>query len=714
MDEQGGDAGTGLSRTSSRYEIATNRSDEPQPKNISHVDNGFTQSAGSTSATAAYRAEGVVDIGSRAFTSDIATLTVPGPFELPVIQVSLATTVPDHVDPDDTSITESQKLEHTPLKVPDAPSTKWKGLKQFARVLEPVSNLFGPIKETVDLFTECVDKCEMTGVAKVEYEELRVRLEGIFDDLNGFFVKENSLTMTSSMENLCSPIMKHYMQFTHGPVEAEGPALDHRQLAHLATWVFEDAIGAMTISPDGRHLALGIGKNVLVIDSSSGHRVLGPLHGHSEDISAIMFSPDCTRVVAGSLDYKSKTVTIIGWDTRTGDIVVGPLPLDGPTSSISCLTFWPDYTCIASGSHERTVCIWDATTGKMLHSLETDTLVRAVAFSPDGSLIAAGLGEALQVWNTQTGVTTLDSPITGRVDVIAFSHDSSRIIHANGSRDTISVWNAQDGQLIHELDVGIRIRAGTVIGYSPDNRHIALCNYRSVYLWDVRIGKMVLGPLEGHTNSGFITSIVFSPDGSRIISACSGGTVCTWDAQQRSFAPKSISDRTIIVWDAYTGSKLLDPLVGHSDEVESVHFAPDSTRLVSGSSDTTICIWDVQTQEMLFDLPNGHKHLITSVAYSPDGTRILSCSEDGSVRIHDAQSANDRALLRSTPDFGDWVMSKDGWIVDDQSGLLVWIPADLRRALMWPRTQVAVAAWGYVGVKFDKSRMGESWAQSYT
>ncbi|KEP45179.1 hypothetical protein V565_307020, partial [Rhizoctonia solani 123E] len=201
IDEQGGDAGTGLPGTSPQYEIATDGSDEPQP-DITKVDNGFDQSAGSNRATAADRAAGTA-IGSRVFNSDTATSTVPGPSELPTSEVGLTTTVPDQVDPDNTGITESQKPEHTPLIVPDAPSAKWKGLKQFARVLEPVSNLFGPIKETMDLFTECVDKCEAT---KVEYEELRVRLEGIFEDLKGYFGKENSLTMTSSMENLCRSI----------------------------------------------------------------------------------------------------------------------------------------------------------------------------------------------------------------------------------------------------------------------------------------------------------------------------------------------------------------------------------------------------------------------------------------------------------------------------------------------------------------------------
>ncbi|CAE6455777.1 unnamed protein product [Rhizoctonia solani] len=201
----------------------------------------------------------------------------------------------------------------------------------------------------------------------------------------------------------------------------------------------------------------------------------------------------------------------------------------------------------------------------------------------------------------------------------------------------------------------------------------------------------MFGFLNGHTDD--VNSVSYSPNGALIASGSDDGT--------------------IIVWDAYTGAQVLGPLVGHSLWVRSVNFSPDSTRLVSGSSDKTIRIWDVRTREMVFNLPHGHKDSIKSVAYSPDGARILSLCDDGSIRIHDARSAEERALSCSTNEYADWTMRKDGWVVDDQSRLLVWVPGDLRRALMWSRTQVMIASYGYVRLKFDKSRMEESWAQSY-
>ncbi|EUC54376.1 vegetative incompatibility protein HET-E-1, putative, partial [Rhizoctonia solani AG-3 Rhs1AP] len=101
-----------------------------------------------------------------------------------------------------------------------------------------------------------------------------------------------------------APIAKHYSQLTHGPVKAEGTALDQRQLAHLATWAFDNEIDDMAVSPDGQYIALGMHQDVLVLGSSSGQVVLGPLHGPSGHyVGSIIFSPDQTYILASFIHY---------------------------------------------------------------------------------------------------------------------------------------------------------------------------------------------------------------------------------------------------------------------------------------------------------------------------------------------------------------------------------------------------------------------------
>ncbi|KEP47295.1 putative vegetative incompatibility protein HET-E-1, partial [Rhizoctonia solani 123E] len=443
------------------------------------------------------------------------------------------------------------------------------------------------------------------------------------------------------------PIAKHYMPFTHGPVEAEGTALDQRQLSYLATWRFPGPISSISMSQDGRYIALKVLDDVLVIDSSSGQiRVLlHPISDYSANISTIMFSPDQTRVFAGSFGFDSETATIIGWDTRTGDIVVGPLQLVGH-GSILGFTFSPDCTCIATCTNNMLVRLWDAESGKMLRCLETLNSVKVVAFSPDGALIAAGLSLALRVWNSRTGNTTLGPLSTPAIDMIAFSPDSSRIIHAERLYATeVHVRDAQSGQLIHELNVRKKDYIHS-IGYSPDGRHIVSGHFRTINVWDAQNGKSKLRPLEGHT--GLISAFAFSPDGSRIISACSDGLICTWDARQRKSEFSSIStaasgillvnfsqdgqhfvssseDDTLHIWDSHTGVMTVGPIKTHTDKILGVNFLNDC--VVSGSIDGTVAECDAMSGEVVRSLTITAEQRVRCIAFSLDGNLIATGSE---------------------------------------------------------------------------------------
>jgi len=154
------------------------------------------------------------------------------------------------------------------------------------------------------------------------------------------------------------------------------------------------------------------------------------------------------------------------------------------------VTFSADGKTIASGSYDRTICLWDAETGLQLGSPlpgHTDW-VSSVAFSPDGRRIASGSHDnTICLWDAETQLQ-LGSPLTGytkEVSLVVFSPDGKRI--ASGSHDN------------------------------------------TICLWDAKTGLQLGSPLTGHTEA--VTSVAFSPDGKRIASGSWDNTICLWDAE---------------------------------------------------------------------------------------------------------------------------------------------------------------------------------------
>jgi len=171
--------------------------------------------------------------------------------------------------------------------------------------------------------------------------------------------------------------------------------------------------------------------------------------------------------------------------------------------------------------------------------------------------------------------------------------------------------------------------------------------------------------LRGH--EGPVKSVVFSPDGKRIISGGDDNTIRVWDVStgvnlmtlrghnnrvwsvaispDGKWIASASFDRTIKLWDAETGAEL-HTLRGHGDSVISVSFSPDGERIASSAADGTIRIWNVNSGNELLSI-NEPGAYVFSVDFSPDGTKLVSCStsrdEEKSVKLWDSQQGE---LLR--------------------------------------------------------------------
>jgi WD40 repeat protein len=175
---------------------------------------------------------------------------------------------------------------------------------------------------------------------------------------------------------------------------------------------------------------------------------LQTLEGHSDDVYSVAFSHDSSRLASGSGD---RTVKI--WDASSGACLQ---TLEGHSSAVSSVAFSHDSSRLASGSWDDTVKIWDTSSGACLQTLEGHSDdVNSLAFSHDSSRLASGSWDnTVKIWDASSGVClqTLEGH-SSDVSSVAFSHDSSRL--ASGSWDrTVKIWDASSWACLDTLNVG--------------------------------------------------------------------------------------------------------------------------------------------------------------------------------------------------------------------------------------------------------------------
>jgi WD40 repeat protein len=357
-------------------------------------------------------------------------------------------------------------------------------------------------------------------------------------------------------------------------------------------------------------------------------RELLTLKGHNKTVTSVAWSPDGKRLATAGDDDTAKV-----WDVANGQEL---LTLRGHNESVSSVAWSPDGKRLATGSWDHTAKVWDATSGQELLTLKGHNAnVVSVAWSPDGRRLASISGEDLfrsgisgdhtaKVWDVASGqeVLTLKGHKAAVVSV-AWSPDGKRL--ATGSVDkTAKVWDATSGRQLLTLRIDTTVLD---VAWSPDGKRLATMTYdHQANVWDVASGQQLLS-LTGYkgivasfsTSRDFVTSLAWSPDGKRLVTAG--------------------DDDTAKVWDVASGQELLT-LKGHTGEVGSVAWSPDGRRLATGSWDDTAKVWDMASGQELLTLKG-----LNVVAWSPDGKRLATGSWDDTAKVWDATSGQELLLL---------------------------------------------------------------------
>ena len=320
-----------------------------------------------------------------------------------------------------------------------------------------------------------------------------------------------------------------------------------------------------------------------------------------------------------------------GWEWHYVKRLCHPerLSMEVPAGSLSAIAFSPDGRVIATGSGGQfsrgkgasNLEFWDRETGQRRPIFHvTENVIWGLAFSPDGTKLAlGGTNPQVEVRDAHTGALlwSKHEPKLPQAMSIAFRPDGKALAVGFGLYSQQEAFQVK----IYELETGRETVAfpapkGGVndLAFHPDGRHLAVAGAQVVEVWDVYAPQKV-HTLGGHAK--WVYGVAYSPDGKWL---ATGG----WD-------------RTIKLRYATTGEEELT-IFAHDGFVLDLAFSPDSRSLVSTSEDRSVRLWEVPSGRPVGVL-HGHTDFVQAVAFAPDGRELASGGMEGTLKVWDRRSS---------------------------------------------------------------------------
>ncbi|KAI0483422.1 hypothetical protein F4859DRAFT_528837 [Xylaria cf. heliscus] len=316
-------------------------------------------------------------------------------------------------------------------------------------------------------------------------------------------------------------------------------------------------------------------------------------------------------------------------------------------SHIKCLAFSPDGSRLASSSFNG-IDIWESSTTRHLNTLQAQRLgSNVIIFDPLGGdyLISSARDNGVHFWyvNDKHGQASSSKEFVEgcSIDGLAL-HPDGKMLAAARSDYTVFLWDLQSGTVGSpnmNFDHGNDLRS---LAFSPNkgDKLLSASDDRTAQVCDVATGKQ-LYVFRGHGD--WIRCAAWSPDGGYVATASDDGSIRFWE-----IGNQAEPDPIATLPEAHGGFYVI-----------AVAFSPNGKYVISGGSDDNLIIWEKSTEgswQHKHEPLTGHTGKVACVLVTPDSKYVLSASIDRTLRGWDIESGREISQTKI-----DWVDFKMWW-----------------------------------------------------
>jgi WD40 repeat protein len=398
-------------------------------------------------------------------------------------------------------------------------------------------------------------------------------------------------------------------------------------------WKHAGNVHGLHVGPDRTRIVTGSFDATARILSPG--RVAGRKLEHPAPVQNAVFHPDGVRVATASNDGMARL-----WRPAAGTAVRRRAY---PLGSLQEAVYTADGRYLLTKPDEGRAVVSDTRRGEVLCELQHEGAIRAVAVSPDRSMVFTGSADSVTrlfdvdnpepryehkhqgsgIWtvafsphgdrtlmgdfdgtmemrDARSGKPKRDPFVPGpRIQCVGFSPTDGDHIVVAGDDAQVRILDTDDWDSSRKL--AKHVSTVSVSKYSSDGMRLVTGSFdKTARVWDVATGRPLCEPLR-HGGPIFFVAVALSRDGRYVVGGTNDGTARLWDV---------------------ASSKPIGPALDHDAAVFATAFTEDG-RVLTGTATATISVWDIDSAPLAGDVERIRLWLEVATGFELDAKGAL-------------------------------------------------------------------------------------------